>query len=481
LRFSGGGPRAMSAVVQANAAVMLLFALIMALVALGFGETAPAFAEAAVLLGALGLLIALASRRPRPRMNRPATFLLTASVWVTASLAGALPLYLCGLGAIDAVFESMSGLTTTGATVMSGLDGTPHGILMWRALLQALGGVGFVVTGMALLPFLRTGGMQLFRTESSDKDDKELATAARFAGMTVSVYLLLIGLCGMVYHLGGMNLFDAVTHALTTLSTGGFSNYDASFGHFQSPFLQWAATLFMLLGALPFVWYYRVFLRRHVRSEQVVALLATLALAIGVLTAWLVWTSERGLAEALRLVAFNVVSVVTTTGFATQDYTAWGPFAVAVFVILTAVGGCTGSTAGGAKVMRWVILLRAVRLSLKRASLPHGVFALRYENRPVADDVLYGVIAFFTFYMATIGLLTIALDLAGLDFQTAVTGALTSVANVGPGAGEIIGPAGNFAPLSPLVKVILTFGMYAGRLELMTVYVLLSLRFWRDI
>ena len=385
------------------------------------------------------------------------------------------------MSAVDAIFESFSGLTTTGATVMSGLDQAPRGILMWRAALQAFGGIGFVVTGMALLPFLRSGGMQLFRTESSDKGEKELATAAHFAGMTVTVYLALIGLCAVTYHIGGMNVFDAITHALTTLSTGGFSNYDASFGHFESPFLQWSGTIFMLMGGLPFVWYFKALRRGQWQSEQVVLLLRTLAVVIVGLTAWLVWTSGRSFFDALTAVAFNVISVVTTTGYATEDFDTWGPFAIAVFVTLTAMGGCTGSTAGGAKMMRWIILWRAIRAAILRIRSPHGVFSIRYEGRTVNDDVMMGVIAFFTFYLLTVGILATLLEMLGLDFQTAITGALTAVANVGPGSGDIIGPAGNFAPLGPDAKLLLVFGMYAGRLEMMTVYVLFSRAFWREV
>jgi trk system potassium uptake protein TrkH len=471
----------MSVLVLSNAAVMLLFGLFIGAEALVFPDIREPFFEAFALLVATGLFLGVASWRPVNSLSRRHTFLLTSSVWFTAGMAGALPLWLWQLAPADAIFESFSGLTTTGSTVMSGLDRTPLGVLLWRALLQGFGGIGFVVTGMALLLFLGAGGMQLFRSESSDKGEKEFGTARLVAGSTLSVYLVLIALCALTYRLGGMGGFDAVTHALTTLSTGGFSNYDASFGHFQSGFLQWAAVVFMVLGGLPFAWYVRALHRGEFASEQVTMLLKTLAVVIVAMAAWLAWTTGRGIGESLRTVAFNVVSVVTTTGYATEDFLLWGPLAVAMFFFLMAMGGCTGSTAGGAKIMRWVILFRSVKASLRRIRSPHGVFPVRYEGLPVSEDVRLGVASFFTFFVLTIGLMAVALALAGLDFDTALSGALTAVTNVGPGVGDIIGPAGNFAPLSALSKLILSFGMYVGRLEMLTVYVLFTPNFWREI
>ncbi len=464
-----------------NGLVVLFVAALMLLVALLFAETRGLFAGAAVLVGMIGGGVALVTRGADPgSFTRSDTFLVTASVWVSASLAGAVPLYAWGLSAVDAIFESFSAATTTGSTVMSGLDTTARGILLWRAILQALGGIGFVVAGMALLPVMRVGGMQLFRTESSDQSEKQFGTARDVALATLAVYLSLIALCMLAYLLGGMSPFDAVVHALTTLSTGGFSNYDASFGHFQSPALQWTATLFMLLGGLPFMWYLRIIRRREFASEQVSLMLRSLAVVIAVLTVWLVWTSGKGVGEALRLVAFNVISAVTTTGYATTDYTLWGPFAVVVFFFLTASGGCTGSTSGGAKAMRWIIMARAIAAGLRRVRYPDGVFSIRYEGRVVEDDVINGVMAFFTFFFLSVAVMSVVLSLMGLDMDTAISGALTAIANVGPGIGEIIGPAGNFASLSDGAKLVLAFGMYAGRVEMLTVYVLLLPAFWSD-
>ncbi len=471
----------MNSVVFVNGVIMLFFAALMAVDALLFPATMQIFGVSALVVGTLGLCLAIAASGAGLNVRRLHTFILTATVWLTAALAGAVPLYLWQMAPVDAFFESMSGITTTGSTVLSGLDTMPRGILLWRAILQGLGGVGFIVTGIALLPMMRVGGMQLFRTESSDKGEKELTSAAGFATATLWVYLALIGLCAMTYMVGGMNTFDAVVHALTTLSTGGYSNYDSSFGHFQSPFLQWSGTLFMLCGGLPFAWYIRVIRQGRFFSEQVVAFLAGLAVAIAVIAGWLVINNIMAPLDALRLTAFNVVSVVTTTGYATTDYTVWGPFAVAMFMVLTAIGGCTGSTAGGAKVMRWLIFARSLKSMVIRVHQPNAVITTRYEGRAVEWDVTAGVISFFSFYFWTFAALAGALSFLGLDFNTAVSGALTALANVGPGVGTIIGPAGNFASLSDPAKALLIFGMYLGRLEMLTFFVLLAPRFWKEL
>ncbi len=471
----------MNFIVFVNGVVLFFLAALMGLDALLFHGTADIFGQAAIVTGTFGLLLMIASSASFDGMRRIHAYLLTTSVWLTAALAGALPLYLASMSPVDAIFEAMSGITTTGSTVMVGLDGTERGILLWRALLEAVGGVGFIVTGIALLPLLKVGGMQLFHTESSDRSEKVLSSVNKIAAATLLIYLGLIALCGLAYLAGGMSFFDAITHAMTTLSTGGYSNYDASFGHFDSSYLQWTATLFMLLGALPFVWYIRAGNRRVFRSEQVKAMLWSLSVVILTLAAWLSLTNDLPPLTALRLVAFNVISVVSTTGYATTDYTTWGPFAVCAFVVLTAVGGCTGSTAGGAKAMRWIIAVRSTALQVKRLQYPRSVYVLKYEGRPVSEGVLSGVISFFTFYFATVIILALALGMTGLDFTSAISGALTSVANVGPGVGSVIGPAGNFASLNDPAKMLLVFGMFIGRLELLTVFVLFSPAFWREV
>ncbi len=463
-----------------NGILAVGMALIMAALGALFPETRTLFLTSALLAGLAGGLVALAVSHRVMDFRRLHTFLLTGSIWITGATVGALPLWLWQLSPVDAFFEAMSGITTTGSTVMVGLDTTAPGILLWRAILQWIGGIGFIVTGIAFLPILRVGGMQLFRTESSERGEKEMASATRFAGATVWIYISLTVICIATYTAGGMTFFEAVAHAATTLSTGGYSTSDASFGHFDSAFLQWSGTLFMVAGALPFAWYIKGLNRRVFQSEQVRSIFIFFAVTIAILTLWRVATAHTPVLETLRLVAFNVVSVVTTTGFATTDYTTWGPFAVAVFFGLTAVGGCTGSTAGGAKIMRWLIAIRMIWIQVRLVHSPSAVMVAHYEDHAIEPDVVSGVTTFFFFYAVTVGVLATALQLFGLDFTTALSGSLTAVANVGPGVGEIIGPAGNFASLPAGAKLLLAFGMYVGRLEMLTVYVQLTAAFWRE-
>ena len=461
-----------------NGIVLVFAATVMLIVAALYWATADIFIMSALVTMFLGGVLALVGQSRLTGFNRRHIFVLTTSSWIMAGFAGAVPLWFWGLSPADAYFESMSGITTTGSTVMSGLDQTAHGILLWRALLQWFGGVGIIVTGIAILPILNVSGMQLFRAESSESGEKELKSAASFATATIWVYVLLTFACVVAYMAGGMSLFDAVTHAMATLSTGGYSTHDASMGYFDSGLIQWSAIVFMVLGSLPFAWFIRAFNRRIFSSEQIAVYIPTLVIIILALTAWRVATSDAAPLDALREVAFSVVSVVTTTGFTVTDYTTWGMFAVAAFFFLTAVGGCTGSTAGGIKIMRWIVSAKAIFNAARSIQYPHGVFAVRHEGRTVEPEVLDGVIAFFTMFFLSVAGMTFALNFMGIDIETALSGSLTALMNVGPGIGDTIGPAGNFASLPDGAKWVLSFGMFLGRLEIMTVLVLMTPAIW---
>ncbi len=462
-----------------NGMVLVASAVLMGGVALMFRTTADLFVTSGLVAGVLGGVLAIVGWAGPSGFRRRHIFVLTATSWITAAIAGGLPLWMWGMSATDSFFESMSGLTTTGSTVMSGLDTTTHGILFWRALLQWVGGVGIIVTGMAILPILKVNGMQLFRSESSESGEKELKSAASFAAATAWVYFLLSVACVIAYMAGGMSVFDAVTHAMATLSTGGYSTHDASMGYFDSSFIQWSAILFMILGGMPFAWFIRAYNRRIFSSEQLRVYLPGLALVVLVLTFWRVATSDSAPLDALREVAFSVVSVVTTTGFAVTDYTTWGTLAVTAFFFLTAIGGCTGSTAGGIKIMRWIISAKAIFTSARSIQYPHGVFTARYEGRVIETEVLDGVIGFFTMFFLSVAGITFALNFIGLDLETSLSGALTALMNVGPGIGDVIGPSGNFASLPDAAKWVLSFGMFLGRLEIMTVLILLTPGLWQ--
>ncbi|MCL4768153.1 MAG: TrkH family potassium uptake protein [Hyphomicrobiaceae bacterium] len=439
-------------------------------------------ASAAFTLFIGGLLVAVGYNKGPIRLGLREGFVLTTLSWVVVTSFAAVPFTGLGLTYADAFFEAMSGLTTTGATVLVGLDGLPRGILLWRALLHGIGGLGIVVMAILILPYLSIGGMQLFQMESSDRSEKVAPRAAGLMMAISGVYVGLIAFCTISYVALGMTFFDAVCHALATISTGGFSTHDASFGFFASPSLEMAGTLFMALGAFPFVVLIKAMhgdlpaVWRDAQVRGFVSFLAVISLLLGI---WLALSRDLSLLTALRMVAFNVTSVVTTTGFASTDYNLWGPFAVSMFFLLTFVGGCTGSTAGGIKIYRLQMAGMLTRGYLLNLISPNRVVTLVFNGRRVPEDVPFSVIAFLAVYMATVGIVSVVLTAMDLDFVTALTSAATALGNVGPGLGEIVGPAGNFATLPAAAKWTLSFTMLLGRLELFTVLVLFRPEFWR--
>ena len=442
-----------------------------------------AFAESAAVTGFIGGAMVLATSGGRAfELNLRQAFLLTVACWLGVTAFAALPFLGLGLDYTDAFFEAISGITTTGSTVIAGLDTLPPGILLWRSLLQWVGGLGIVVMAIVILPFLRVGGMQLFQTESSERSEKVVPSAFDLSAWIVAIYVVLTALCALLYGLGEMTPFDAVNHAMATLSTGGYSTHDASFAYFRQPFTQWTGTVFMLAGALPFVVYIRFVKGQHgafLRDPQVRSLLRFLGLTVFAMAAWLWATRDIAFLDALRLTAFNITSVVTTTGFASDDYTTWGPLAVGAFLVFTFVGGCTGSTSGAIKIYRHQVLWIVVRSQLLRLVTPHRVVLLRYGGRRLPDDVPASVLAFVAVFMATVGLFTVALAGMGLDLETAFSASATAITNVGPGLGPIVGPAGNFASLPDPAKWILSVAMLLGRLEIFSLLVLLDPQFWR--
>src|SRR3712207_3947776 len=381
-------------------------------------------------------------------------FLLTPVAWTTIALFGALPLYISDYAQLrdhftNAFFESVSGLTTTGATVIVGLDDAPTGILLWRSLLQWLGGIGIIGVAISILPALGVGGMQLFRTESSDRSEKVMPRVREIATGIVMIYVVLTVACGLAYWLVAMTPFEALAHALTTVSTAGFSTSDISMARWDNPALHWIATLFMLSGAVPFVLYLRLFQgqRDALRDSQVWFLVGLLAAVIVAVAAWLTLAGRHSAADALRLAAFNVVSVVTTTGYATADYTLWGNLMIGLFFGLMFVGGCTGSTSGGMKIFRFQVMIRMLQSQFLRLLYPRGVFPRVYAGRLLPDDVIGSVVVFLSLYFICYSALTVAMMAFDLDFLTSASAAVAALSNVGPGLGPIIGPAGNFATL----------------------------------
>jgi trk system potassium uptake protein len=433
-----------------------------------------------------GVSLVLMNRTPGfGELNGRQAFVLTTSVWVVVAVFAALPLAFSELNLTlaDAVFEAMSGITTTGSTVIVGLDVAPPGILLWRSILQWLGGMGFIVMAVAILPMLRVGGMQLVRTESSDLSEKILPRAAQVASAIGLIYLALTMLCATLYYSAGMTTFEAAAHAMTTLATGGYSTRDASLGGFDNAAIDVVAIVFMCLGALPFVLYIQATngqLRPLLTDAQVRWFFGIVTAFVLAITSWLVIVEDAAPLDALHHAAFNIVSLITTTGYASTDYGLWGAFPVAALFFLMAVGGCTGSTAGGIKVFRFTVLHAIARNQFARLVRPHGVFVPLFNGRPLPETAAISVMAFVFMYGLSFSIVAIALSALGLDYLTAMSSAVTALGNVGPGLGDIVGPAGNFSALPDTAKWILSFAMLLGRLELFTVLVLFTPTFWRS-
>ncbi|MDD1783999.1 TrkH family potassium uptake protein [Enterovibrio sp. ZSDZ35] len=418
------------------------------------------------------------------RLNARDMFVITTLVWAIASAFAALPfVFINHISFTDAYFETMSGITTTGSTVLSGLDKMAPAILLWRSILQWLGGIGFIVMGVAILPFLNVGGMRLFQTESSDWSAKSSPRTKSVAVSIMKIYLILSAACFISYLLAGMSPFDAVNHAMTTLSTGGYSTSDSSMNHFSHS-AQWVGTVFMFAGGLPFLLLMQALRRREptmIMADAQVRGFTYLVLATSfMVSVWLVLTRDYSVADAVRVATFNIVSVVTTTGFGLDDFTAWGPFASVIFAFMLIVGGCSGSTAGGAKIFRFQIALALLKKQIHQLVHPSGVFIQRYNGRTVNEDIVRSVVAFAITYILTILVVAMILAATGLDGITSLTGSMTAVANVGPGMGHVIGPTGNFSSLPDTAKWALSIGMLMGRLEILTVLVLVFPAFWRD-
>lgn len=429
------------------------------------------------------IFLFLGGEKQRSRLGVREMFLLTTGVWVLASLFAALPFVLIEhISYSDAFFETMSGITTTGSTVLHGLDTMHPSILLWRSILQWLGGVGFIVMGVAILPFLNVGGMRLFQTESSDWSDKAESKTRRVAIDILLVYLFLSLCCFVGYRLAGMNNFDAINHAMTTISTGGYSTSDSSMGNFSQG-AHWNAILFMFLGGLPFLLFIRAVNRRSLapllKDAQIQGFLKLIIICTLSLTLYLTLSGQFNWLDALRLSLFNVVSVITTTGFGLGDFITWGEFSVMTFFILLFVGACSGSTTGGIKIFRFQIAFSLLKRQLMLLMHPHGIFPQKYNNRLVGDDILRSLIAFVLAYIATIIIASLLLTLLGSPAMTSLTAAITAVSNVGPGLVAEIGPSGNFAHFSDLSKWILSLCMLMGRLEILTVVVMLTRHFWK--
>ena len=466
--------------------ILGVFMLIPFIVQLIYDEKNSTFLSSATVTVFIGILLILSNLEESRKLNLQQAFLLTTLSWLSIALFGCIPFLLSNLNLsfVDSFFESMSGITTTGSTVIINLDNAPKGILIWRAILQWLGGIGVIVMAITILPLLNIGGMQLFRVKGSDTTEKILPRTREVTIMISTIYLVLTFSCGIAYWLFGMNIFDSVAHSMTTIATGGFSTYSDSIGHFQNPKIEIVSIIFIILGSIPFIAYLKFIKgdkKIFFKDVQIKGLIYILIISVLLMFLYLiVYNKEYSLLENLRISAFNVVSILSGTGYVTTDFSLWGKFPLIFFLFLMFVGGCAGSTTCGIKIFRFQILGYFVLNQIKKLVYPHGVFSIEYNNEKIGNTFIYSIISFIFLYFFIFFILAALLSLNGLDFVTAISGSASAISNVGPGLGYVIGPNGNFSDLPDLSKLGLSFGMLLGRLELFAVLVLFFPSFWKN-
>jgi|SRR6056300_490540 trk system potassium uptake protein TrkH len=443
------------------------------------------FILSSLITSLTGFVLILSVWGKEQQLGLREAFLLTTLTWVLIAIFSSIPIYISdsGLNFTDSFFESMSGITTTGATVIENLEIQSKGILIWRALLQWLGGIGIIVMAVAVLPMLQVGGMQLFRLESSDNAEKILPRATQLAGSLVLLYVIITMACALAYNIGGMGLFDSLAHALTTISTGGFSTHTDSFAYFSNSNLEYMAVIFMILGSLPFVLYLQ-FVRGKVSSlfmdSQVIAFFIILLVSVILCILYIQYNTGMVGSELIRKSLFNVTSILTGTGYVSADYMQWGPFIISLFFILMLIGGCAGSTSCGLKVFRVQILYKQVIIQTKKIAFPDAVFVPLYNGKEIPDSVSKAVTSFFLLFIISFVIIGLVLSLSGLDLITAFSAAASAISNVGPGLGTVVGPTETYSSIDSMSKWILSFAMLLGRLEILTVMVIFTSYFWRQ-
>ncbi|MEK9545575.1 MAG: potassium transporter TrkG, partial [Pelagibacteraceae bacterium] len=455
--------------------ILGIFMLIPIIAQFFYAEIDSSFFGASIITIIFGTLFFLSNLDHDKKLNLQQAFLLTALSWLSIAIFGSLPFIFSNLNLsfTDSFFESMSGITTTGSTILSNLEITPKSILLWRAILQWLGGIGIIVMAITLMPIMNVGGMQLFKISSNDTSEKILPKSKEISLRLIYIYSSLTILCALTYWIFGMNIFDSLTHSMTTIATGGFSNYNDSIGYFNSIPIEISAMLFIILGSLPFIVYIK-FINGNKKiftsDIQIRTFVRIILIAITVLSIYLIFYD--GNKFNLRSIFFNVISILTGTGYVNAEFDSWGSFALVLFLALMFIGGCAGSTTCGVKIFRIQILYLFISNQLKKIIYPKGVFVMKYDKNVIDNKFISSIISFIYLYFVIFFILAALLSLTGLDFVTAISGAATSISNVGPGLGNIIGPNGNFSTLPDMSKWILTLGMILGRLELFAILVL---------
>ena len=452
-----------------------------------YGEQNNIFLGSASVTTFIGILLILTNLEENRKLNLQQAFLLTTLSWLSIAIFGCIPFLLSDLNMsfVDAFFESMSGITTTGSTIIVDLNKTPKSILMWRSILQWLGGIGVIVMAITILPLLNVGGMQLFKQDQTSDTAEKILPKTREVTLVISIiYLILTIACALAYWFAGMNIFDGIAHSMTTIATGGFSTHSSSIGYFQNPKIEIIAIIFIILGSIPFIAYLKFVKgdkKIFLTDAQIKGLFYILFISILLIFLYLLLNkNEYTILENLRISTFNVVSVLSGTGYVTADFSSWGNFPLIFFLFLMFVGGCAGSTTCGIKIFRFQILAKFIKNQLKKLVYPHGVFSVKYNGEKISNTFIYSIITFIFLYFFIFFVLATLLSINGLDFITAVSGAASAISNVGPGLGNVIGPDGNYSNLPSFSKLSLSLGMLLGRLELFAVLVLFFPSFWKN-
>jgi len=451
-----------------------------------YGENNNIFLSSSSITIFIGILLILTNLEEKRKLNLQQAFLLTTLSWFSIAIFGCLPFLLSNLNLsfVDSFFESMSGITTTGSTIITNLDSAPKSILIWRAILQWLGGIGIIVMAITILPLLNIGGMQLFRMEGSDTAEKILPKTGEVTLVLSTIYLALTFSCGIAYWVVGMNAFDSIAHAMTTIATGGFSTYNDSIGYFKNPKIEIVSITFIILGSIPFIAYLKFVKGEKTiffTDSQIKGLIYILIISVIIMFLYLILNNTQySLLDNFRISAFNVVSILSGTGYVTSDFGMWGKFPLMFFLFLMFVGGCAGSTTCGIKIFRFQILGYFILNQIKKLFYPHGIFPIKYNKEKISNTFIYSIITFIFLYFFIFFVLSILLSINGLDFVTALSGSASAISNVGPGLGDIIGPNGNYSNLPSFSKLVLSFGMLLGRLELFVVLILFFPAFWKN-
>ena len=466
--------------------ILGLFMLVPYGVQIFYKENSHSFLSSSLITMLIGIIFVLGNLQEQYQLNLKQTFLFSTLTWIAVAFFGSIPFLLSDLNFSfsDSFFESMSGITTTGSSVITDLSKSPKSLLLWRAIMQWLGGVGIIVMAITVLPLLKVGGMQLFRVESSDKPEKILPRTTQIAFIIISTYLILTISCAFFYKIFGMSFFDSIAHAMTTIATGGFSTHNESIGYFKNPSIEVIATVFIILGSIPFISYLK-FIKGNKKifyqDVQIRGLIYLFVLSTLIMFLYLLLNNDSDLLiEKIRISSFNVVSILSGTGYVTNDFSLWGKFPLIFFLFLMFIGGCAGSTACGIKIFRFQLLFLFINNQIKKIIFPNSVFILKYNNQKISDHYMNSVIVFIFAYLFIFVLIAMLLSITGLDFLSAISGAATSISNVGPGLGDVIGPNGNFKYIPEVSKWILSFGMLLGRLELFAVLILFFPSFWKD-